>query len=87
PGVHVAAATRLYYPRGGDAAQLVGFVGADGHGLVGVERTADVALAGVGAKRDMIGDRMGRPVPAGDAESAGVPGADVRQSIDPRIQH
>ncbi|PNX12036.1 penicillin-binding protein [Burkholderia sp. 129] len=87
PGVHVAAATRRYYPSGGDAAQLVGFVGADGHGLEGVERTADAALASVGAKRDMIVDRMGRPVQAGDAASAGVPGADVRLSIDRRVQH
>ncbi|KWZ47824.1 penicillin-binding protein [Burkholderia savannae] len=87
PGVHVARATRRYYPGGGDVAQLVGFVGANGHGLEGVELAADAALAGVGAKRDYIVDRLGRPVDVGDVESAGTPGADVRLSVDRRVQH
>ncbi|KVD74126.1 penicillin-binding protein [Burkholderia sp. ABCPW 14] len=87
PGVHLGRATRRYYPGGSDFAQLVGFVGADGHGLEGVELADDAALSGVGAKRDMIVDRMGRPVDVGDIESAGRPGADIRLSIDRRLQY
>lgn len=75
------------YPEGSLAAQVLGFVGAEGRGLSGLELTLDAELAGksgvVITERDTIGSEItiGRKalVPA-------VPGADVVLTIDRYIQ-
>ncbi len=45
PGLAFVAEARRVYPQGADAAHLLGFTDIDGHGLAGVERSFDRALA------------------------------------------
>ncbi|KVQ34471.1 penicillin-binding protein [Burkholderia cepacia] len=87
PGVHMTVGVRRYYPGGSDFAQLVGFIGLDGHGLEGVEMASDGTLTGTPGRRDIIVDRMGRPVENVSPPLPGKPGSDIALSIDRRIQH
>ncbi len=69
------------------AAQLLGFVNREGHGQYGVEDHYQAQLAGqprvVVAERDANGD----PIPDSIAvQSSGVPGADVRLTLDAELQ-
>jgi cell division protein FtsI/penicillin-binding protein 2 len=87
-GVRLRPSPTREYPEGSTAAQAMGFVGVDGHGLSGLELTFDQELAGqagvVITERDTIGDEIaiGRKalVPA-------VPGSDLVLTIDRYVQH
>nr|WP_211302893.1 penicillin-binding protein 2 [Allonocardiopsis opalescens] len=74
------------YPNGEVAANLVGFVGADGSGLEGLEYSLEDTLAGTpGEQRVEIAD--GVPIPmAGGLVREPVPGGDVRLTLDRDIQ-
>ncbi|KVR02164.1 penicillin-binding protein [Burkholderia ubonensis] len=87
PGVYVIGNDRRYYPGGSDFAQLIGWIGADGHGSEGVELADDALLSGSASKRRLIEDRLGRPVDMVGIDAAGAAGADLTLSIDRRIQH
>src|SRR5579871_3554311 len=88
PGVQLRPTPSREYPEGSIAAQEIGFVGKDGHGLSGIELTLDEELAGkdgvVVTERDTTGEEIaiGRKamVPA-------VAGSNVVLTIDRYVQH
>ncbi len=53
------------YPNGSVGASVVGFVGADGEGLAGLERTLDAQLAGVEGKETFESAPNGSKIPLG----------------------
>ncbi|WP_050810627.1 peptidoglycan D,D-transpeptidase FtsI family protein [Burkholderia ambifaria] len=87
PGVYLIGNDQRYYPGGSDLAQLIGWIGADGHGSEGVELADDALLSGVASKRRVIADRLGRPVDIIGIDAVGAAGQDLVLSIDRRIQH
>lgn len=87
PGIFSERASRRVYPAGPLAANIVGFVGADGHGLGGLERSLEGILAGRdGQARYEIG-AGGRQIPFGDnAQHDPTDGRDVQLTINRDIQ-
>ncbi|MFD6953654.1 peptidoglycan glycosyltransferase [Nocardiopsis sp. TSRI0078] len=75
------------YPGETGAADLVGFVGAEGHGLEGLEGYLDDTLAGEAGKRRVEVGMDGTQIPmAGGLVQEPVPGQDVRLTLDQEIQ-
>ncbi len=60
----VSASTHLVreYPHGSLASQVIGFVGAEGAGLEGLERTFDRELSGVAGRMSYLRDASRRPL-------------------------
>ena len=83
-GVYTVSESRRYYPSSELAAPLLGYVGHDGQGLAGIERTYDRQISGtpgeivleVDARRRAFG-RVGRPAQEG---------ATLELTIDLRLQ-
>ncbi|GLU45980.1 cell division protein [Nocardiopsis ansamitocini] len=75
------------YPDETGAANLIGFVGAEGHGLEGLEAVMERTLAGEAGKQQVEVGRGGTQIPmvAGLAKEP-VPGRSVRLTIDQDIQ-
>jgi len=87
PGIYSEPTSRRVYPQGSIAANLLGFVGSDGHGLVGFEDSLDTTLAGEEGHVTFEEGAGGRHIPSGDTERAEpTPGMDVQLSIDRDIQ-
>ncbi|QMU75907.1 penicillin-binding protein 2 [Streptacidiphilus sp. PB12-B1b] len=85
-GVFHQKDTRRVYPDGGLAANVLGFVNADGRGAGGLEEQYNALLAGRNGKTTYA-QSGGQEVPtAGDSETAPVPGADIRLTLDRDIQ-
>ncbi len=88
PGVFSEAQPKRTYPAEQVAANVVGFVGSDGHGLAGLEQALQDRLAG----KD--GERIYERTPNGDVPIAtagergrqAVPGQDVTLTIDRDLQ-
>src|SRR5690606_32857839 len=59
-GVSTVQEPRRFYPQKELAAQVLGFVGADGRGLEGLERVLDEDLRGHGAALQALRDARGR---------------------------
>jgi len=87
PGIFSERTSTRVYPAGQVAANIVGFVGADGAGLGGLELSLQQSLAGrVGSATYETG-AGGRQIPTGtDQMQAALPGSDVRLTIDRDIQ-
>jgi cell division protein FtsI/penicillin-binding protein 2 len=87
PGVELQRLPAREYPEGSTASQILGFVGAEGRGLTGLELTLDVELAGkpgvVLTERDTTG---GEITIARKALIPAVSGADLVLTIDRYIQ-
>jgi len=88
PGLRLVKTTRRFYPEGDLASALIGFVGRDQTGLVGIEADFDAELGGIPGtiyfEKDSIGNRI-----ALGAERIGQkpePGGDIRLTIDRYIQ-
>ncbi|MGY1712167.1 peptidoglycan D,D-transpeptidase FtsI family protein [Geodermatophilus sp. SYSU D00758] len=76
------------YPAGSTAGQVVGFVGREGAGLAGVERTLDEQLAGTPGQRRVEVGSGGNPIPSGiDESTPAVDGDDVRLTLDEDVQY
>ncbi|HKE53130.1 MAG TPA: penicillin-binding protein 2 [Actinomycetes bacterium] len=76
------------YPANSVAANVIGFVGADGHGLAGLERALEDRLAGRNGERVYQRTPMG-DVPiatAGERSRQAVPGDSVTLTIDRDLQ-
>lgn len=88
PGVFGEKTSQRVYPAGSTAANLVGFVGADGTGLAGLEYALDDVLAGRAGSATYELSAGGRRLPSGvDSEREAVAGSDVRLTIDRDIQY
>ncbi|WP_245647326.1 peptidoglycan D,D-transpeptidase FtsI family protein [Microtetraspora niveoalba] len=75
------------YPGGRLAGSLLGFVGYDGHGLEGLERTYDKVLAGQDGQQSIEIGRGGERIPmTRSTRKEPVPGHDVRLTIERDIQ-
>lgn len=75
------------YPSGTLGAQILGFVGVDGHGLAGIEKRYEDVLAGKPGV--LLGERdpFGRPIPGGiQKDVKPVDGHDIVLTIDKDIQ-
>ncbi|MEU3016018.1 penicillin-binding protein 2 [Nocardiopsis sp. NPDC007018] len=75
------------YPEETGAADLVGFVGSEGHGLEGLEGYLDSTLAGESGKRQVEVGNDGTQIPmAGGLVREPEPGQDVRLTLDRDLQ-
>ena len=88
PGIYAEQTSKRVYPAGPVGANIVGFVGADGKGLGGIEHALDSTLAGRDGTATYELSAGGRRIPSGvDTERDAVPGSDVRLTIDRDIQY
>ena len=86
PGLASERTQRRVYPAGEIGANLVGFVGTDGHGLAGLELAFEDQLAGIDGMRQ-VEVANGKLIPMGtDVEDPAVPGTSLRLTIDRDIQ-
>jgi cell division protein FtsI (penicillin-binding protein 3) len=87
PGIYSEPTAERVYPQGSLAANLLGFVGSDGHGLGGFESSFDQLLAGQSGQITFESGAGGRRIPTGDTErEESTPGVNVRLTIDRDIQ-
>lgn len=87
PGVTLERVPVREYPGGATVAPLVGRLGIDANGTVGLEKTLGAGLTGRAGQVRYVRDAAGRPlwIAPGDVTPA-VHGADLRLSIDLEIQ-
>ena len=87
PGIHLVDEYRRLYPGGHLAGQLLGFVGLDGVGLEGLERSFQSRLVGLRTSFTVGRDASGRHLYL-DGEDAGrdVAGTDLALTLDAEIQ-
>jgi cell division protein FtsI (penicillin-binding protein 3) len=86
-GVYQLPTSKRVYPAGDLASNVVGFVGLDGTGLMGLEWSRDKLLRGIDGKRTFEGDLNGRPIPDGaDTVTEPRPGSTLRLTLDRDIQ-
>ena len=84
-GLELIPEGRRVYPRDWLAAQLLGIVGTDDKGLAGLEYRHDDVLRGRPGRRALVKDALGDAIEARDERPAR-PGADVRLTLDAKIQ-
>jgi cell division protein FtsI/penicillin-binding protein 2 len=85
PGVAGTQVMRRVYPRGALAAQVLGVVGTEGHGLTGLEYGRDRALAGRSGERRVVSDAIGQPVSISEPRPE-VPGEPIELTLDANVQ-
>jgi cell division protein FtsI (penicillin-binding protein 3) len=85
PGVAGTPVMRRVYPRGTLAAQVLGIVGTEGNGLMGLEYSRNALLHGHSGERRVVSDAIGQPVSITDVhpESSG---ASLSLTLDANIQ-
>jgi cell division protein FtsI (penicillin-binding protein 3) len=87
-GIFSEKTARRVYPAGSLAGNIVGFLGADGHGLGGLEASLDRELAGRDGEATFQTGAGGRVIPiAENAERPPVNGRDVQLTIERDIQY
>lgn len=80
--------SKRYYPNGPLAAQLLGFTGSDGQGLVGLEAAYNSTLHGVDGQVITARNAKGEPIPYGYTQStAAQNGENLVLTIDEVVQH
>lgn len=88
PGIHFLPEAKRYYPMRELAAQVLGYVGTDNHGLGGLELLYDEKVSGKPGLRTVLRDAGGRTVVApGLSFAEAEPGEDLRLTLDAAIQH
>ena len=88
PGIFSEPTTRRVYPAGDLAANIVGFVGAEGAGLGGVEYAFNKQLAGVNGTQTFERGPGGRVIPTGaNSVTAATAGSTIHLTIDQDIQY
>jgi cell division protein FtsI (penicillin-binding protein 3) len=88
PGIFSERTTKRVYPAGEVGANVVGFVGAEGEGLGGIEYAMDEALAGIDGWRTFERGFAGPAIPTADSSGEEpIPGAQVRLTLDRDIQY
>jgi len=87
PGVYFLEESKRYYPMRQLAAQVLGFVGTDNHGLAGLEANYERVVAGKPGRRTVLRDaRRGLAVPPGLPSADPVAGADLVLTLDSALQ-
>ena len=76
---------RRVYPRGTEAAQVIGWTGTNGHGLLGLEDVFNKKLAGVSGARRSVLDAQGKPISVTTAKAM-VPGKNLALTISAPLQ-
>jgi cell division protein FtsI/penicillin-binding protein 2 len=85
-GIDLAPGHLRFYPRQTLAAQLLGSVGTDGHGLSGIEYARDELLTGRDGERRLVKDALGQSINVRDTKPA-KSGARLELTIDAAIQN
>jgi len=86
-GLYFLEESKRYYPQREVAAQILGYVGTDNHGLDGLEAMYDKVVAGKPGRRTVLRDaRKGMAVPANLPSAAPVAGNDLHLTIDATLQ-
>ncbi len=86
-GIHQERESLRLYPQGEVMAHVLGFTNIDGRGQEGVELAFNDALSGTAGSRRVIKDRLGRVVEDVQMIREPVDGADLRLSLDSRLQY
>jgi cell division protein FtsI (penicillin-binding protein 3) len=84
-GISGTPTTRRVYPRDQLAAQVIGFVGTEGHGLSGLEYSENALLGGSAGERRVVSDAIGQPISITNVR-AEKPGATLTLTLDANIQ-
>jgi cell division protein FtsI (penicillin-binding protein 3) len=88
PGIEPEETTERIYPNGTTAGNVLGFVGADGQGLAGLELTYDDALTGTDGSLTVEIGGTGQVIPTGHREEVpAAPGRTVHTTIDRDLQY
>jgi cell division protein FtsI/penicillin-binding protein 2 len=77
--------SRRAYPQGEMAGQVVGAVGSENQGLMGLESGEEDVLAGSDGERRIVNDALGEPIRLETVEEA-EDGEDIELTLDPVIQ-
>ncbi|MGH9217063.1 MAG: peptidoglycan D,D-transpeptidase FtsI family protein, partial [Acidimicrobiales bacterium] len=87
PGLFAEPASEREYPAGTVAGNVVGFTGAEGHGLAGLELSMDSTLAGIDGQMTCQLSAGGHCIPLGNgSREAATAGDGVRLTIDRDVQ-
>jgi len=86
PGIRREQEWRRYQPLGPETGHLLGFVGIDGRGLEGVERTWNDTLTGKPGLRQVRRDARGHSLPDSGWIRPPVPGKAMTLTLDASIQ-
>ena len=84
-GINLVPQTRRIYPRGGEAAQIVGVVHGDGLGASGIEYRYNNVLEGTNGLRRIVSDAIGQAISIDDLRATD-PGKTVALTIDSGLQ-
>jgi cell division protein FtsI/penicillin-binding protein 2 len=88
PGLYFLPESKRYYPMGTLAAQVLGYVGTDNHGLAGLELVYDDEVAGKPGSRTVLRDaRRGTVVSPDLSFAEPEPGHDLHLTLDATVQH
>lgn len=88
PGLYFLPESKRYYPMRELAAQVLGYVGTDNHGLAGLELLYDETVAGKPGVRTVLRDARRGTVISPDLSFADPePGEDLHLTLDAAIQH
>ena len=87
-GLYFLPESKRYYPMGELAAQVLGYVGTDNHGLAGLELVYDGEVAGKPGTRTVLRDaRRGTVVSPDFSFAEPEPGHDLHLTLDAAVQH
>jgi len=84
-GISLIPKTRRVYPRGDEAAQVVGSVHLNGDGASGIEYGDNGVLEGTNGLRRIVSDAIGQPISIDDLKPT-VPGKTIALTIDSGLQ-
>jgi cell division protein FtsI/penicillin-binding protein 2 len=84
-GISLIPQTRRVYPRGSEAAQLIGSVHLDGDGASGIEYRYNNVLQGTNGLNRIVSDARGQPISIDDLRATD-PGKTVQLTIDSGLQ-
>ncbi|HLA11312.1 MAG TPA: penicillin-binding protein [Pyrinomonadaceae bacterium] len=85
PGVHIQKEPKRFYPNGGLASHILGFVGLDNVGLGGIEKVYNEKIAGEPGKLFVENDSRGKAYESFEVPSK--PGQTVVLTIDQSVQY
>jgi cell division protein FtsI (penicillin-binding protein 3) len=84
-GIGALPDTRRTYPQGEMAGQVIGAVGSENQGLIGLEAGEEDVLGGSDGERRIVNDALGEPIRL-ETVSEAEDGEDIQLTLDPVIQ-